>query len=133
MSEETFINPTARDSVRRAVRVYLAVLILAVLVQGLLHCLFADLRAGGVYWFNLDKERNLPTWFSGMLFFIFGGAAFVACYWEKRINRTQTQVFKMPLLWLGVGLAGLGMSLDEITILHENMFWKEVRQATAEV
>jgi len=133
MSEEKFINPTARDSVRRAVRVYLAVLILAVLVQGLLHCLFADLRAGGVYWFNLDKERNLPTWFSGMLFFIFGGAAFVACYWESRINRRQTQVFKMPLLWLGVGLAGLGMSLDEITILHENMFWKEVRQATAEV
>lgn len=133
MKEETFINPTARDSVRRAVRGYLAVLILAVLVQGLLHCLFADLRAGGVYWFNLDKERNLPTWFSGMLFFIFGGAAFVACYWESRINRAQTRLFKMPLLWLGVGLAGLGMSVDEITILHENMFWKEVRQATAEV
>ena len=29
------------------------------LLLGGLHWFFSDFKAGGVYWFNLDKERNL--------------------------------------------------------------------------
>ena len=95
-----------------------------------LHLLYSDLREGGVYWFNLDKERNIPTWFSGMLFFLFGCSGVVAYHWEKRLNSDEAG-FRLPILWLGVAFVGLFMSLDEITILHENLFWREVRHVSA--
>ena len=118
-------------SVRRLLAGYFAFLAAVAVFLGLLHRLFLDLKAGGVYWFNLDKERNLPTWFSGMLFFLFGCAAFLAYYWERKRNGDGEPCFRLPGLWVGVGLLGLALSLDEMTALHENLLWLEVRQVSA--
>ena len=38
--------------------------------------------------------------------------------------------FRRPILWLGVGWAGFLMSLDEITIRHENLLWWDIRHTT---
>ena len=91
-----------------------------VILVGLLHHFYSDVRLEGVYWFNLDKERNIPAWFSGMLFFLFGCSALAAYYWEQRRN-SEEHCFRLPILWLGVVLVGLFMSLDEMTILYENL------------
>jgi hypothetical protein len=118
------------NSIRHTLYLYLGILLGVVLALGILHWFFADLRVGRVYWFNLDKERNIPTWFSGTLFFLFGCAAMVAYYWEQKRNAEGQPCFRLPLLWIGVGLVGFFMSLDEITILHENLYWREIRQAS---
>ena len=39
--------------------------------------------------------------------------------------------FRLPFLWLGVALGGIYLSLDDITILHENLFWRETREVTS--
>ena len=48
-----------------------------------------DVKAGGVYWFDLDKERNLSTWFSGVLFFLFG------CCWGSFLN---VCIYRLPAM-----------------------------------
>lgn len=95
--------------------------------MGVLHCFFAGIKTEGVAWFNLDKERNIPTWFSGLLLFLLGCSAFAAYYWEKKRIAEGDSCFRLPILWLGIGIIGLFMSLDEITILHENILWRETR------
>ena len=127
-ANESLYNPT-----RRTVSIYLAILLGIAVILGVLHFFLADLRVEGIRWFNLDKERNIPTWFTGGLPFLFGCSAVVAFYSEQRINSQGKAVFRLPILWLGVGLAGMLMSLDEITILHENIFWRETRQTTTEL
>jgi hypothetical protein len=115
---------------RRLFRLTLAVLAALSLILGILHWLYGDLEVGGVYWFNLDQERNLPTWYTGALFFLIGCAGVAAYYWEHRRNLEGRAGFRAPFLWLGVSAMGLAISLDEVTILHENLFWEEVRWAT---
>ena len=115
-------------STLRTFRTYLGVLLLVALFLGVLHYLFSDLRAGRVYWFHLDKERNIPTWFSGLLLFFLACASVVAFYWEQKLHREGPPYFRLPVLWLGISFAALLGSLDEITILHENLYWEEVRQ-----
>ena len=119
------------DLTSRLLRVGVGILFALTLFLGVLHILYSDLRVGGVYWFHLDKERNFSTWFSGMLFLLFEIAAITAYYWEERLNRDGAG-FRLPILWLGVALVGLWMSLDETTILHENLYWREVRHVSAE-
>ncbi len=113
-------------------RFYFAGLFVFVIVLCVLHWFFADLKSGGVYWFNLDKERNLATWFSGLLLCLFGCMAVMAYYWEGRRNAEGAAYFRLPVLWLGVGLAGVFFSLDELTILHENLLWRETRQISTQ-
>ncbi|MCP4404978.1 MAG: hypothetical protein GY801_47710 [bacterium] len=122
---------TSYTTLLRTFRVYTAGLIGIVLIFCLLHWFFPDSKAGGVYWFNLDKERNAATWFSGVLFFLFGCAAIVAFYWETRRETENPGCFRLPWLWLLVGLAGCYFSLDEVTILHENLLWRETRQISS--
>jgi len=112
---------------------FLIILIIEAGLLAVLHYYFSDFRAGGIYWFNLDKERNLPTWFSGMLFFLFGCSGLSAYYWEKKQNEDNINLFRLPELWLGIAFIGFAMSLDEITILHENLFWKEVRNVSSKM
>lgn len=119
------------DSTRRVIWIYLGILLAGACVLGIAHWYFADFKFGGVRWFNLDKERNVPTWFSGTLFFLMGCAAFVAFHWERTRN-AEGAFFRLPVLWLGVGLVGFVMSLDEMTILHENLFWRETRLFSSE-
>ena len=117
----------------RAVKVFAVGAVLLLVALGVLHVLYGDVEAGGVYWFNLDKERNLPTWITGALFFLFACAALAIFAAERRVNRRHAGTFKLPVLWLGVAAAGSLMSLDEMTILHENLFWSEVRTRTQAV
>jgi hypothetical protein len=75
------------------------------------------------YYFNLDDELNLPTWFSGILFFLFGCAGYATFLVERKINAGQKEpVFKSSFLWVGICLMGFFLSLDEITSLHEHLF-----------
>jgi hypothetical protein len=112
---------------RRTICIYLSILLGIAVILGVLHCFFAEIKAEGVSWFNLDKERNIPTWFSGLLLFLLGCSAFVAYYWEKKRIVEGDSCFRLPVLWLGIGIIGLVISLDEITILHENILWRETR------
>ncbi len=119
------------ESTRRLMLIYISILILCAIGLGALHHFFGDVRVGRIRWFNLDSERNIPTWFTGMLFFLFGCSALAAFYWEKKRNAGGHIYFRFPVLWLGIAAAGWFMSLDEITILHENLYWREVRQLSA--
>lgn len=123
---------TAYQDAQRLLHMALIVLVGIVMTLGALHLLFGDVKAGDVRWFNLDKERNIATWFSGIIFFLTGCAAFVAWYWEQKLNKKHPVHFRLPALWFGVAIVALFMSLDETTILHENLFWREVRQASGQ-
>jgi len=120
------------DAARRIALIYLGILMAVAIILGVLHVFYADVKVGRVSWFNLDKERNIVTWFSGVCFFLIGCAAIVSFYWEQTRNR-EASAFRLPVLWLGIGFVGLFMSLDEITILHENLFWRETRQVSAQL
>jgi hypothetical protein len=133
MPENLAIPAPHHREARRLLHLTLAVLVAVTLLLGVLHWFFGDLKVGGVYWFNLDKERNLSTWFTGALFFLIGCAGVTAYYWERRRDSEGQVTFRAPFLWLGVSVLGLAMSLDEVTILHENLFWREVRWATGEL
>ena len=119
------------ESTRRLMLIYIAILIFCAITLGVLHYFLGDMRAGRIRWFNLDSERNIPTWFSGVLFFLFGCSAMAAFFWEKKRNAGGQIYFRLPVLWLGIAAAGWFMSLDEITILHENLYWREVRHLSA--
>lgn len=118
---------SAYHNARRFAWISCGFLIGIALLFAVLHLGFADLKEGGVRWFNLDKERNIPTWFSAILFLCVGCAGFIAYHVESRQNAIESGCFRIPILWFGVGLVGLAMSLDEMTILHENLFWREIR------
>jgi len=101
------------------------------ILLGALHWIYGDVQVGGIHWFNLDKERNVPTWFSGVLFALLGTAALAAHYAERRCNGAGDPCFRLPGLWLVVAAVGFGVSLDEVTVLHENLLWREVREVSA--
>ncbi len=125
-----FNNPEFEmyKNVRRIIFIYIIVLIGFALILGILHLFLGDMHFEGIKMFNLDKERNLPTWFSGVLLFLFGCASLYAFFCEKRINLEKgIPIFRLPILWVGIAIAGFLMSLDEITILHENILWQEIR------
>ncbi len=127
-------DPVRLERARLCLRRALLVLVLLALGLANLHIFFGDLKEGGVRWFNLDTERNVSTWFTGVLFLSVGVAGLVAYYWELRRNHEAGRsLFRMPILWAGVALTGLWMSLDETTILHENLFHGEVRDVTSEL
>lgn len=127
-------NRAFHTSIRRTATACLGILLGIVVILGILHYFYGEMRVEGIKWFNLDKERNLPTWFSGAILCLFGFAAIVAYYWERKINAAEGQpLFSLPILWVGVGLTGLALSLDEITILHENILWREIRLVTNEI
>jgi hypothetical protein len=121
---------TANNTFDKYFNFYQLVAIIMVVVLGVLHIVWADFKLGGVYWFNLDKERNLPTWISGLAFALLGFSGFISFFAEKIINVRQGKVFRYSGAWLSIGFVGLWMSLDEITILHENLFWLETRLLT---
>ncbi|MEE8143707.1 MAG: hypothetical protein V3T77_11445, partial [Planctomycetota bacterium] len=102
-------------ALRRTLRNYVAGLLAMALLLAVLHIFLSELQVGRVYWFHLDKERNLPTWFSGAIFFLFGCSAVAAYLVERKRNSSAEACFRLPSLWLGVAALGGFMSLDEIT------------------
>jgi len=125
------VSPAKREG--RAIALFVAVVVAVMCILAGLHLAYADVRVGGVYWFNLDKERNLPTWFSGSLFFLFSAVAAASFHAERYLNQSRDGNFRYSVLWLGAAAVGVFLSLDEILVLHENLFWREVRHGTQQL
>ncbi len=63
--------------------------------------------------FNLEAERNLPTWYSTLQLFVL--AVMTGLFAASRFDRTQPRSW---FLW-GLTLVFLAMSMDEIAEIHE--------------
>ncbi|MBF0370949.1 MAG: hypothetical protein HQL52_15985 [Magnetococcales bacterium] len=76
---------------------------------------------------HLDKEGNLPTWYSSLKFTLAAVAA-LACYFLERAARIDSvpdsslppiRPRLSPIPWLLVALLMLGLSADETAQIHE--------------
>jgi len=65
--------------------------------------------------FDLDAERNVPTWFSTVQLFLASMLAFMI-YLDRRPDGTR-----LVAHWAGLGFIMLYISLDEAVALHEQM------------
>ncbi len=107
-----------------------AVLVLIVILLGALHIILYRFRVCGVSWFNMDMERNIPTWFSGSLFFLLGVLNIFVFHVERHIKHNHAKIFRSAFIWVSMGILIILMSLDEISTLHENLYWFEIRCTT---
>jgi len=64
--------------------------------------------------FNMDGELNVPTWWSS---FILTTTAFVAF----GLWKTSERIGRPGIPWLGVGIGFLGLSLEEVASIHEDV------------
>ncbi len=83
---------------------------------GDLFLIVAHLGWGHLRFLNLDKEHNLPSWYSGVQLALVGLAA-LDCY--EREKKTSRQFFPATRSWAAVALFLFYLSLDEITVIHE--------------
>lgn len=66
--------------------------------------------------FDITREKNVPTWFSSMLFLMTGGAAILLfAHWRAQ-NR-----WGKALPWLLIGLFFTLLSLDDTAAVHERL------------
>jgi len=124
------MNPESRTlekPLRRLVMIHLLCLAGIAIVLIIAHVFLDSVRTGRIYWFNLDKERNISTWFSSILFFLFGVISLAGYHMERHLSDHHKTGFRLSWLWIVIGLTGFALSLDEATILHENLYWKEIR------
>ena len=79
---------------------------------------------GNVRYWNLDKEHNLPTWFSGVQLVLVG----LVCL--DGFDREQSLRSRLvPPAWTWCLLASffVYLSVDEVTVVHEAVLRNEVR------
>lgn len=105
---------------------YLALLVVLTVGLGIAHVFQHDTVLQQIFWFNLDAEGNLASWFSGMLFAGFGLSALVVFYWERRLSQQSPGLFRYSAGWLAVALIGFYCSFDEMMVLHENLWWYQL-------
>jgi tetratricopeptide (TPR) repeat protein len=91
-------------------------------IDGLL--VVAHIAWGAHSYWNLDKEHNLPSWYSGMQLGLLALAAFDCRDSERALHRA---VFPGSWAWSVLGVAFLYLSLDEVTVIHEGVLRNEVR------
>jgi tetratricopeptide (TPR) repeat protein len=84
----------------------------------------AHLVAGKRPFWNLDREHNLPSWFSGAQLLLLAVAALDVADRERRM---AMRAAPGPGAWRIIGLAFLYLSLDEVTVLHESYLREEIR------
>ncbi len=84
----------------------------------ILHYLFQGSSQMGDF-FDLDKEANLPTWYSS---FKFSAAALAAawCFFQES-GTAKPRPKKHPWGWLLIAVLMLGMSVDETAQVHETL------------
>ena len=63
--------------------------------------------------FNLDFERNIPTWFSSFLLSINGLLLMSIAYYTRKQDKPYV------LHWIGLGLIFFVLSMDEFVRFHE--------------
>lgn len=76
--------------------------------------------------FDLDSEKNVPTWYSSLLWFLVSASAFVAYFVERLIgslkpDTNRTTSMRWGFIWLIIGLAFLVASADEVAMIHEQV------------
>ncbi len=69
--------------------------------------------------FDLDKEANLPTWYSSLKFTLAAGIAFWCFSLEKGLANQETIPFRWG--WLLAAVLMLAMSIDETAQIHETL------------
>lgn len=75
------------------------------------------------FW-NLDREHNLPTWFSGIQLVLVALAS-LDCYEGER--RSPRRLFPPAAAWAVLAPCFLYLSLDETTVIHEGVMRNEIR------
>ena len=75
--------------------------------------LLLEIRESFVRLFSLDKEANVPTWFSSSMLLLCSILLFVIALIKRSNNEPYT------LHWFILALTFLGLSLDETAIIHE--------------
>lgn len=63
--------------------------------------------------FNLDRESNLPTWYSSFLWCITAGVSY-QCYRNSPLKNEQQIMLIFSVLFLG-------LSIDEVAMIHEHV------------
>lgn len=84
----------------------------------------AHLALGESRFWNLDKEYNLPTWFSGVQLVLLALAA-LDCY--ERERSSHRRFFPRTGSWALLAVLFLYLSLDETTVIHEGVLRQEFR------
>lgn len=84
---------------------------------------FTDFMAGSPNWrihelFDLDKEGNIPTWFSIIQLFLIGAISLLTAF-NKNYS---TPPSRKGLIFFGLGFVYL--SLDEGAVIHEKMTYE---------
>lgn len=110
------LNITSKE----ATKFFLSLLTLEIILVSIF---FLDFLLQSPNWrlhelFNLDKEANIPTWFSLIQLFLIGIVALVTAF-----NKN----YSAPPSRKGLKLFGLGfiyLSLDEGAVLHEKMTYE---------
>ena len=66
--------------------------------------------------FDVDQEKNLPTWYSSIQLSVAGLLCLLIYLFEKYSSKIT---IVSRLFWIGLGLTFLFLSLDELVQLHE--------------
>lgn len=69
--------------------------------------------------FHPGADPSLGSWFSGILLAGIGLMA-LAIWWIARLRAERSSRF-WPAHWLVIGIAFLGLSLDEVAVIHETL------------
>jgi hypothetical protein len=109
--------PPTSTLIRRLLWAVAVLHVLSLASNGIYHGLGVRDPFGGFTWltifFNVDKEKNLPTWFSSAILML------AACLvWQVG---TQVKAVGGPFLrhWRGLAAVFAAMSLDEVAQAHE--------------
>jgi len=109
-------NITSKDATRFFIRLLFVEIILVMIYFTDFVCSSPNPRIHEL--FNLDKEANIPTWFSLIQLFLIGLIALMTAFNKK---------YSAPPSRRGLKLFGLGfiyLSLDEGAVLHEKMTYE---------
>lgn len=105
----------------RSVPRYFVALCVANVLFALIHIVNFAFRSEGAFLvslFDLELERNFPTWYSSTLLFVL--ALLWGCYAYAE-NKHRSSAAWAPIL---VALLFCAFSIDEIAMVHERFGWK---------
>jgi hypothetical protein len=116
--EEAYLDLVVHLPVRRIIRALAVVIgvlaVLSVSAHLMISLIFTDLSTRGMIWFvDLNKEGNLPTWYSSSALLVASLLLAIISREEKRAGS------RYSYHWLFLSIVFLFLSLDEIAGLHE--------------
>ncbi len=99
---------------------YLLLVILFLVICNILVIYLKLSKADGIfknviYFFDVDHERNLPTFYSALALLVASFLLLIISIFQKNKRRERFQ-------WMGLSLVFAFLSLDEMTVIHEQLF-----------